>query len=150
MVRIIVDDILIQCSKPGRKSLSLIASKIVSEYPESFQDILGDKIGSGYDSLLAQLETRVANINRAKPQKGTHGSDSEEDSIEPPKKVRVQACSYGTKDWQPNLPPSEDTNSQKEKKELLQDLYSREIWDTAQHGSRMSISIPRNWNVATL
>ena len=65
MVRIIADEILCQCNKPGRKSLSLIASKIVNKYPDSFQDNLGNnKIGHGYDSLLAQLETRITLIGQ--------------------------------------------------------------------------------------
>lgn len=54
-------------SSPGRKHLSIIAQKIVREFPEPFKDdIEGLVVGSGYASLLTQLENRMSNLNRGK------------------------------------------------------------------------------------
>ena len=131
MIRVIVDEILRHCRKPRRKELSLIASKIVNKYPDSFLDHIGDsKIGSGFDSLLCQLETRVANVNRVKPHRVADQATDSDDSecSEPPKKMRA-ACSYGTKDWQPALPSSETSASQMSKKELMIEWHSKEEWD---------------------
>ena len=64
MIRIICADIHVIQSHPGRRQL---AEAIVSEYPSSFRDMVGgDVVGSGYDSLLLQLEGRLDNINRGK------------------------------------------------------------------------------------
>jgi len=59
MVRIISSDIHAVCPQPGRRQLRSLANKIVSEYPQSFRDMVaGDVVGSGHDSLLMQLERR--------------------------------------------------------------------------------------------
>ena len=42
----------------------------------------------------------------------------------------------------PKLPLSEDATSQKEKKELMQDLHSREIWNTAQVSQLLDDTYP--------
>ena len=38
---------------------------MVAKYKDSFCDLVGDcVIGSGYESLLKQMEERIANLNR--------------------------------------------------------------------------------------
>lgn len=54
-------------STPGKKHLSEIARKIVSAYPQSFRDVIEDQVvGSGYDSITKQLQSRIDNLNRGK------------------------------------------------------------------------------------
>lgn len=66
IVRIICSDISQISAKPGKKALAiLIAQNIVKAYPTSFEDVIeGTRIGSGYDSLLKQLQLRIDNVNR--------------------------------------------------------------------------------------
>jgi len=67
MVRLISADIYAVYSHPGRKQLRSLAEKIVNTYPSSFRDMAGDEVvGSGYDSLMLQLESRHDNLNRGK------------------------------------------------------------------------------------
>jgi hypothetical protein len=57
--------ILKHSRKPGRKNLERIAQAIVTKYPESLKDALGEiQVGSGYDSLARQLEHRIDNVTR--------------------------------------------------------------------------------------
>ncbi|XP_038065729.1 uncharacterized protein LOC119735862 [Patiria miniata] len=133
MVRIIVDDISAKIThKPGRKHLCNIASKIVCHYPHSFQDQLGGTvIGRGYDSLLSQLETRIANITRVtKPTRAVHDIDSDSGAERPAKKIKA-STSYSTQNWQPDLPHDEDVDSQNDKKIAMLTMHSKEVWDKA-------------------
>ena len=62
MVRILADEISKIIKKPGKKAL---AQLIVKTYPSSFQDELeGSFVGTGYDSLQKQSQTRFDNLNR--------------------------------------------------------------------------------------
>ena len=57
MIRVLADDIAKITSRPMRKHLTVVASKVVAEFPSSFQDKLDDVVvGSGYNSILTQLE----------------------------------------------------------------------------------------------
>ena len=59
------DDIKEYTSLPGRENLSKVAEMVVAKHKESFCDVIGNSvIGSGYQSLLKQLEERMANLNR--------------------------------------------------------------------------------------
>ncbi|XP_064482760.1 uncharacterized protein LOC135395533 [Ornithodoros turicata] len=62
MVRLIVARAMELCPRPLKHQLSVIAQRIINEYPNSFKDCLdGTVIGSGYDSLLNQFCARVEN-----------------------------------------------------------------------------------------
>ena len=65
MVRVIMDDVVKQDPRPGKKALECITRRIVAKYPSSFKDVLeGSLVGSGHESLCRQL------INRAEHQNG--------------------------------------------------------------------------------
>ena len=61
MVRILCDEIRGYTTVPGQKNLAQIAQMMVAKYKDSFCDCV---IGSGYESLLKQMEERIANLNR--------------------------------------------------------------------------------------
>ncbi|XP_033646404.1 uncharacterized protein LOC117305635 [Asterias rubens] len=63
MIRIIVDDLdKPSTSLPRTKVLRALSSEIVQRFPDSFIDELGgEKVGSGYDSLLSQAMLNKAN-----------------------------------------------------------------------------------------
>ncbi|KAK6300275.1 hypothetical protein J4Q44_G00283730 [Coregonus suidteri] len=57
MVCIVTVDLLSKETRPGRGKLWRVAKEIVEKYPCSFQDRSGkNAIGTGYDSLLVQME----------------------------------------------------------------------------------------------
>ena len=65
LIRIVVDAIHKVCSNPKLKNSEKIAYRIISQYPDSFKDeIDGIVIGSGLESLTAQLMYRSDNIRR--------------------------------------------------------------------------------------
>ena len=65
LIRIVVDAIHKVCSNPKLKNIEKIAYRIISRYPDSFKDeIDGIVIGSGLESLTAQLMYRSDNIRR--------------------------------------------------------------------------------------
>lgn len=66
VIRIITAEIIATCKTPAKKHLSEVAPKMVLEYPKSFKDdIEGEVVGSGYDSLTKQLQCRVDNYKRS-------------------------------------------------------------------------------------
>lgn len=114
MVRVLVDGILIHTKKPKKKALEYLASKIVSKYPESFQDRIGGKcIGSGYSSLSNQLVFRVDNAIR----RVNKYLDTE---IMKKRKALEEEKSYGCKDWQPSIYNEDDMVTTKT---LLQEKF---------------------------
>lgn len=65
MIKIIGERIHQSCRSPGRKSLAIIARKIVSKYPDSFADKLCNEVmAEGIDSILKQLVNKIENLNR--------------------------------------------------------------------------------------
>lgn len=55
MVRIVCADVHGINSNPGRKQFTLLAERIVNEYPESLREHVGDVVvGSGHDSLFSR------------------------------------------------------------------------------------------------
>ncbi|KAF3836761.1 hypothetical protein F7725_004225 [Dissostichus mawsoni] len=62
VVRIVVAEIFSVCKKPGKKHFGEIARKMVIQYPKSFRDeIEGQVVGTGYDSLTKQMLSRIDN-----------------------------------------------------------------------------------------
>ena len=134
MVRILCDDIRGYNTVPGGKNLARIAQMIVSKYKDSFCDLIGDSvIGSGYESLLKQMEERIANLNRksGKDLVKLNISSEDEDS-EPKSKSRktVIRDSYGCVNWQPPaLPTSESKETQKSKQDWLIEEFRKKEQD---------------------
>ncbi|XP_033095984.1 uncharacterized protein LOC117100416 [Anneissia japonica] len=133
MIRVLADDISKTSGRPTRSQLADVASKIVSEYPKSFQDNLDDAIvGTGYNSILTQLEHRFQNINRTvKPTKRPNSPNSLDSNKSKKRKRGASTSSYGSiaKEYQPELPEEEDESTQDLKKEALKDIYSSRVWN---------------------
>ncbi|PIK51175.1 hypothetical protein BSL78_11929 [Apostichopus japonicus] len=132
MIRILCNDIMKVESSPGRKHLSIIAQKIVREFPEPFKDdIEGLVVGSGYASLLTQLENRMSNINRGKFHLNVgYPLFVEGEQNEALTKKRKLSTSYGCKNWQPeDLPEGEDRDTQRKKIDDLKVMHELNIWD---------------------
>lgn len=136
MVRIIIDHFSKPGSEPQRKkTLRFIAHDIVVKYPNSFRDeVDGEQVGSGYDSLLSQLVNRVDNLGRDNHHNSLKRSlvQTLTDSGRPAKKHVTD--SYGCVNWQPaSLPESETELSQKEKMENMKQAYK-----SGKHGINIS------------
>ncbi len=62
VMRILVAEILAVCKKPGKRHITEISRQIVMQYPKSFRDeIEGQVVGTGYDSLVKQLVSWIDN-----------------------------------------------------------------------------------------
>lgn len=117
-----VGEILTICPTPGKKHIGEIARKIVSMYPLSFRDVTEDQVvGSGYDSLTKQLQTRLDNMKRGKTslylKRQTSSASEGED---PPSKIRRVE----------RLPPGETEETQKCAKEELKKMHSNKSKNT--------------------
>ena len=133
MVRIICADITEICLYPGRRHLRMIAQNIVESFPQSLCDIIGDStVGSGFDSLVLQLETRLDNMNR-----GTSGakrsvtfsdaadaSAAENSSGVVSKKRQAPRDCYGCVNWNPTLRSCEDEEKAVSAREKMKEFYS--------------------------
>lgn len=98
-------EILTVCKKPGKRHITEIARKMVIQYPKCFQDeIEGQVVGTGYDSLVKQFISRIDNYHRLQvpaAQKRLAESDSPDNA----KKVCRDA--YGCINPEPELPVGE-------------------------------------------
>ena len=124
MVRIIVDHLdRPHQALPRTKVLRAVAYEIIKKYPKSFTDeVAGEQVGSGYDSLLAQLVNRVDNLRRPSLKRSRYASLDE--TVSSAKKKRD---SYGCIQWQPtSLPDGETEASQKATKEELKAIHKSE------------------------
>lgn len=138
MVRILADEISKITKKSGKKALTTIAQKIVKTYPKSFLDeIDGSVVGTGYDSLLKQLQTRFNNMNRKfmndsfKRTLEDSLSDEENDTprTSPTQKIYLRD-KYGCINFMPvDYPNGESETTQEEKKVLLQQKYKQRLKD---------------------
>ena len=109
---------------------------IVSKYKDSFCDLIGDSvIGSGYESLLKQMEERIANLNRksGKDLVKLNISSEDEDS-EPKSKSRktVIRDSYGCVNWKSKQDwlIEEFRKKEQDKKKVL--LFMKETYTSQQ------------------
>lgn len=111
MIRILISDIRNVCDRPLKKQLCDVARQIVDDYPKSFRDELdGNIVGSGYDSVLKQMVLRVENEQRKstemkpkiKPSAQTNTASEQESA-----KQRKMDC-YGCVNFNPSeLPEGE-------------------------------------------
>lgn len=137
LVRAVVAEVRKVCDRPWRRQMAFVAQKMVQSYPQSLKEELGgDTVGSGYDSLLSQLMARVENEHRglSKTHVANDNSASEvnqADQDEPQvRKKRSAANSYGCVQWQPSgLPDGETKESQQVKQAGLRELFETLPWD---------------------
>ncbi|CAM4688507.1 unnamed protein product [Leuciscus chuanchicus] len=132
IIRLIVSEILTICPTPGKKHISEIARKMAKAYPGAFRDVIeGEIVGSGYDSLIKQMISRLDNVRRGNTSlslKRQAVSNSEGEDT-PCRKKRLDT--YGCLNWQPvRLPPNETPDSQKRVQEELKKMYKERCPDT--------------------
>lgn len=131
MVRIIANSILRIDQSPGRRHYCPIAQKIVSKYPDTFQDRYGDTvIAGGYMTMMKKIEDTIDNRKRRSclQDKFISTTSSNEEPFK--RKRKTLRDSYGTVNWQPvNLPGEETKESQKERKDFLISEFSKEMRD---------------------
>lgn len=144
MVRILVDEISKISQKPGKRSLATIAQKVVRTYPQSFLDeIEGTRVGTGYDSLLKQLQSRFDNINRKsdsnsfkrKRRNSLVMEEEEEDAVRagPATKIYLHD-KYGCINYMPSdYPDGESEITQEDKQCLLKQKYKEKIHDEVEN-----------------
>ncbi|KAK3554375.1 hypothetical protein QTP70_022604 [Hemibagrus guttatus] len=123
MVRIVVSEIMKVCDCPSKQSSTAIAKKMVAKYPASLQDVIeGDIVGSGYHSLVKQIQNRIENVKRLnvpKIRKRSRTEDSDTEEIPAERKAVVQDT-YGCVNWDFKLMPLNETKeSQLDKQERM-------------------------------
>lgn len=66
MIRLVVAEMMKVCASPSKQASTEVAKKMVAKYPQSLQDVIeGDVVGSGYHSLVKQLQVRIKNAKRS-------------------------------------------------------------------------------------
>lgn len=101
---------------PGRKNLRIICEKLISKYPEAFQDKCFDGIiADGTTTMVTKLEHAVENKKRVP--KRTVISLGLNNSSPYPCKKRIKD-SYGCANWQPSVLPLGETPESLENKRL--------------------------------
>lgn len=126
IVRIVVAEVVTVCKKPGKRHITEIARKMVIHYPKSFRDeIEGQVVGTGYDSLVKQLMSRLDNFKRL--QAPTKKRFSESGCPENIKKGRKDA--YGCINPDPELPIGETKQLQEQKQEELINMFKNQDKD---------------------
>ena len=65
MIRLLVDEMCKKYQNPSLRQCRIVARKVVSKYPESFQDRIYNEqlLGEGCYSLAKQIRARVEHIN---------------------------------------------------------------------------------------
>lgn len=128
MIRVVVAAVIKVCNSPTKPHMAQIAKRMVAKYPKSLQDVIdGDIVGSGYDSIAKQLQTRLENVKRPDtPKIKRRKQDTEEedtDELTPSQRATVQDT-YGCVKWDPKfMPVAETVESQKMKKEQMKKMH---------------------------
>lgn len=139
-IRIVVAEILSVCKKTGKRHIAEIARKMVIQYPKSFRDeIEGQVVGTGYDSLIKQLMSRIDNYTRlqAPPAKKRTSESGSPDSV---KKGRKDE--YGCVNSKPVLLAGETKQLQKQKQEELIMMFNNRDKDLKKMEKLMLETLP--------
>ncbi len=129
MVRIVVTEMMQKCPHVGKKHSIDIATKMVAKYPSSLQDVIeGDIVGTGYHSLVKQLQNRIENVRRTstpKIRKRKHQTDDSDQTDEIPLEERAaMQDTYGCIKWNVKFLPLEETQeSQQQKMEKVKVMF---------------------------
>ncbi|XP_035980886.1 uncharacterized protein LOC118557809 isoform X2 [Fundulus heteroclitus] len=127
MVRIVVREMMKVTTSLCKRNAVDVARKLVAKYPKSLQDVIeGDIIGTGYYSLVKQIQNRIENVKRpTTPKIKRRPHDSDTDEIPPEKRAAIQDT-YGCIRWHVKfLPLGETADSQQQKKDELKNLFSQ-------------------------
>ncbi|TRY88513.1 hypothetical protein DNTS_023150, partial [Danionella cerebrum] len=121
MIRILVDEIRKHEANPTRSECLIICRNIIKQYPSSFADMTpgGVIIGGGFTSLLAQVKTRIENINRSGTLRRIRTSRISGQLQKP-------SDSYGCTQFNPELPSDETTEMLEQKRQRLETIYREE------------------------
>lgn len=139
LVRVVMDQVLALCQTPKKADLKLVAELIVKKYPQSFQDqIGGDVVGNGIESLLLKLIHRRDNLTRSPDILSFKRRMA---PIKTPLKKRP-CDSYGCVNWQPGVPEDlTDINAcSLEMKEAMTQPASQ--WNLSRLQKAMEITFP--------
>ncbi|KAM7314653.1 uncharacterized protein ISCGN_004437, partial [Ixodes scapularis] len=114
LVRVVVNGLMRKSLRPSRDCARCVAEGLVKMFPASLEDrgIDGQKMGTGYDSLLRQLENRIENLSR-----GKRLSAPEAEESRPQRKS--SKTSYGCLNWQLQLSGEGDVHDSNESKEWM-------------------------------
>ncbi|XP_072565115.1 uncharacterized protein [Paramormyrops kingsleyae] len=132
MIRIVASEMMRASASPSKQASTEVAKKLIAKYPQSLQDVIeGDVVGSGYHSLVKQLQARIENVKRSSTptiKKRKQCSDEyETDEVPAEKRVAVQDT-YGCVKWDMKfMPVTETAESQKVKKEKLKKLQETNV-----------------------
>lgn len=126
MVRIVIREMMQKSSDISRRHCTIVAKKIVAKYPKSLQDVIeGDIIGSGYHSLVKQLQNRIENAKRSttpKSRKRKLHAESDTDEMPAEKRAPIQET-YGCIKWEMKfMPLGESAESQQQSRDELKSL----------------------------
>eukprot|EP00066_Takifugu_rubripes_P028520 XP_011617786.1 PREDICTED: uncharacterized protein LOC105418794 [Takifugu rubripes] len=100
---------------------------MVAKYPKSLQDIIEGDIGTGYHSIVKQLQNRIEKEKRTtttKIRKRKHWDDDSDTDVVPLEERAAMQDTYGCIIWNVKfLPIGETQVSQQQKMEKLQNMY---------------------------
>lgn len=131
MIRILADEMRKHDTNPTRSQCLTVSRKIVSQYPKSFADMLGDKqVGGGYESVLSQLKVRIEHLNRTNTLSHHRIQRSDTGTT----KKRSSTDTYGCTRWQPALPPGESYDSLEVKRQKMEEMHLHEGISGAERG----------------
>lgn len=128
MVRIVVTEMMEKCPHAGKKHSTVVGKEMVAKYPKSLQDVIeGDVVGTGYHSLVKQLQNRIENVRRnstPKLRKRKHPSESDSTDEFPLEERAAMQDTYGCIQWNVKFLPIEETQeSQQQKMEKLKVMF---------------------------
>ncbi len=116
-VRSAVGELSAYGTPPGKHTLRIICSTIIAKWPSFADKIDGQTIGSGYDSLLNQMQNRIDN-NKRLPK-----SSLKRKIFEGVNSKVQNTNSYGCVHWQPELEEGETSETQKEHMNILKSMF---------------------------
>ncbi|KAG5278164.1 hypothetical protein AALO_G00095900 [Alosa alosa] len=131
MIRIVVTEMMEKSPHVGKKHSTDVAKKMVAKYPSSLQDVIeGDIVGTGYHSIVKQLQNRIENVRRTstpKIRKRKHQTDVSDHTDEIPLEERAaMQDTYGCVKWNVKFLPLEETQeSQQQKMEKLKVMFQQ-------------------------
>lgn len=63
MIRIVASEMMKASASLSKQASTAVAKKLIAKYPQSLQDAIeGDVVGTGYHSLVKQLQARIENV----------------------------------------------------------------------------------------
>jgi hypothetical protein len=127
LMRLIVESVMSLCSRSVKKELDEISGQVVAKYRSSLQDKIEKAVvGSGHDSLTAQLVARVENMRR--PCTSTVIRRKLDTNSKENKELHA-IDGFGCVSWDPKLANGETEDTQVNHKMALKSMHKRGLWD---------------------